>query len=62
MIDDNIIKNSSNKNKLTEEDKFIKQELMENKLKIFILIKYNKFSEGKNKGNKILILKLIFHQ
>ncbi len=33
----NIIKNISNKNKLTEEDEFIKQELMENKLKIIIL-------------------------
>ena len=66
VIDDNIIKNISNKNQLTEEDEFIKQEFMEikkrlnnleSKLKIFNInkIQQSEFSERKNKGNKINI-------
>ena len=66
VIDENIIKNISNVNQLTEEDEFIKQEFMEikkrlnnleNKLKIFKInkIQESEFSEKKNNGNKIKI-------
>ena len=66
VIDENIIKNISNVNQLTEEDEFIKQEFMEikkrlnnleSKLKIFNInkIQQSEFSERKNKENKINI-------